>query len=53
MPMECFWSTETDGRMSMTKSGLACVIVFSCLGVLNCIEFCIFLWFFFVSTLAK
>ena len=40
MPMECFWSTETDGRMSMTKSGLACVIVFS---LLNCIEFCIFL----------
>ena len=41
----------------MTKSGLACVIVFIkliCLGLLSCIEFCIFLChlILFVSTLA-
>jgi len=41
----------TEGRMSMTKSGLACAIVFSCL---RCIELCIFLCrlVLFVSTLA-
>ena len=39
--------------MSMTKSGVACV--FSCLGLLRCIELCVFLCrlVLFVSTLAK
>jgi len=43
----------TEGRMSMTKSGLPCVILFSCVGLLSYTELCIFLSFVFVSTLAK
>jgi len=45
--------------MSMIKLGLACVycvsFVFSCLGLLSCIELCIFRCrlVLFVSTLAK
>jgi len=37
----------SEGRMSMTKSGLACV-VFSCLGLLSCVFFC-FIWFCLLS----
>jgi len=48
----------TEGRMSMTKSGLLVFIVsivFSCLGLLSYIELCIFLCrlVLFVTTLAK
>ena len=36
----------------MTKSGLACFIMFSCLGLLSqCIELCIFLCCLFLFTL--
>ena len=47
----------TEGRMStgITKQGYFMFIVFSCSGLLSCIELCIFLCHLvlFVSTLAK
>ena len=45
----------TEGRKSITKQGYLMFIVFSCSGLLSCIELCIFLCHLvlFVSTLAK
>ena len=44
----------SEGRVSMTKSGLACVYCFSCLGLLSCIELCILCRVvLFASTIAK